>query len=597
MANAANINRFEAPSAVSGLLDRGGKELVAGHLRQLRHLTGLGSNLLPGRKAKGLALPLASLHKGNSARVAALYRGDFSFCGKTYARSEDNIFDEKNMPSDWLERLHGFAWLTDMSAAGRELARAQSRTLITEWIAFPKLPGPAIRAGIAGRTDVMARRVISWLQHAPFVLNNCPDSFPDRFFASLSQQTRCLYKRSCTEKRSLKRLQAAIAVACASVALAGFESLRGRAFDRLSNELDSQILADGGHVSRNPQILRDLLADLVPVRMALEAARLEVPASLNGALERMLPALRFFTYADGGLAVFNGVNDTRAGLVRAILGTDSVCGTPLSHARHSGYVRLQQGNSTIMVDAGKPAMPAINDKATASVLAFEFSDGGARLVTNCGAIQFGDDAWSAAARATQAHSGLCIDDHPAGGILDGLLTRLAFGGPVVLSPPNVSGDLETSRQGSIFTGSQDGYQKSHGVTHHRQLFLAADGLDFRGQDSFDINALINDRGRAGNAKPFAIRFHLHPSVRATISQDGASAMLLLANKTGWRFSARGAQLKLEDSVYLPEDGRVRKTSQLVLRGAIGGPEKILWAFKRIEKRKGAKVETSAPTLL
>ncbi len=590
MSNAASISKFESPSAVSDLFDRSGKELVAG---QLRHLTGLRCNLLRGRKARGLALPVTTLHKGNSANAAALYRGVFCFCGKTYTRSENNIFAQKTMPADWLRELHGFAWLSDMRVTDRELARAQSRALITEWITSQKQPGPVIKTGIARKTDVMSRRVVSWLQHAPFFLHNCPEAFSKQFFASISTQTRCLYKRSHTEKNALKRLQAAIAVSCASIGLTGFENLRGRALERLGSELASQILADGGHISRNPQILRDLLADLVPVRAALEAARLEVPASLNAALERMLPALRFFTYGDGGLAVFNGVNDTRAGLVRRILGTDTICGTPLSHARHSGYVRLQQGNSTIMVDAGRPAMPAINDKATASILAFEFCDGGARLVTNCGAVQFGDEAWSAAARSTQAHSGLCIDDQPAGGILDGLFTRLAFGGPVVLSVPNISAELETGRQGSIFTGSQDGYQKSHGVTHHRQLFLSANGLDLRGLDNFEPNEL----GRVAKPNPFAIRFHLHPSVRATISQDGASAMLVLANKTGWRFSARGAQLKLEDSVYLPEDGRIRKTSQLVLRGTTARPGKVLWAFKRIEKRKGATVETNAPQLL
>ncbi len=589
MSNTASINTFETPSAAASLLDRSGRLLLAD---QLRRVTGLRCNLLIRHKAKGLALPLSSLQNGNNVNADALYRGNFNFHGNKYSRCENNIFTEKAMNDNWLRNLHGFSWLSDMQAAGRELARAQSRTLITEWIAAQKLTGPLAKVGIANKSDVIARRVISWLQHAPFLLDKCPDRFQDQFFASISQQARCLYKRSFTEKNNLKRLQAAIGLVYASVGLAGFEGMRDRAFGRLTIELDNQILADGGHVSRNPQILRDLLAELVPVRMALEAARLEVPANLNAALERMLPALRFFTYADGGLAVFNGVNDTRTGLVRRILETDNVCGTPLSHARHSGYIRLQQGNSTIMVDAGKPTMPRINDKATASALAFEFNDGGARLVTNCGAIQSGDEAWASAARTTQAHSTLCINDQPAGGIFEGTLTRMIFGGPVVLSAPDTSAELETTQQGSIFTGSQNGYQKTCGVTHHRQLFLSANGLDFRGQDSFAI-----DPDHIEQAAPFAIRFHLHPSVRATISQDGASAMLLLANKTGWRFSARGAQLKLEDSVYLPENGRVRKTSQLVLRGTTGRPDKILWAFKRIEKRKGAKVETDAPQLL
>ena len=589
MPHAASINSFETPSAASSLFDYTGRKLVA---NQMRRASGLHCNLVLGLKASGLALPLDGLHTGNSAKASALYRGEFGFCEKTVIRSEKNIFAEKAMSTDWMRALHGFSWLADMRAAGRELARAQSRSLIGEWISAQKLTASPKGKGITNKSDVIARRTISWLQHGPFLLHRCPQSFKGQFFSSITQQARCLHKRTYSEKNSLKRLQAAIALTYAALGLTGFENLRERAFERLTGELDVQILADGGHISRNPQVLRDLLADLVPLRSALEAARMEIPARLNAALERMLPALRFFTYGDGGLAVFNGVNDTRAGLVRRILATDGVCGTPLSHAIHSGYIRLQQGNSTVMVDVGKPTMPAINQRATASILAFEFCDGGTRLITNCGAIQFGDQAWDDAARSTQAHSTLCIDDQPASGILGGALTRLAFGGPVVLSAPNITADLETSSQGTVFTGSQDGYHKSHGVTHQRQLFLDASGMDFRGQDSFFI-----DPQYQGNRAPFAIRFHLHPSVRATISQDGASAMLLLANKTGWRFSARGAQLKLEDSVFLPENGRVRKTSQLVLRGAVGRPEKVLWAFKRIEKRKGAKVETDTPQLL
>ena len=589
MSGAASINSFETPSAVPSLLDKGGRTFMADNLRRV---TGFRSGILLGRKAKGLAVLLPGLQKGSASRANKLYRSEFCFAGETFVRSEDNVFAETGMSDEWYKVLHGFSWLADMQAAGQELSRAQARRLISEWTEATGLSGSILTTGKSCHSDVLARRIISWVQFAPFVLHNCPQNFADRFFASLTRQTRKLYRQTHMETNGLKRLQAAIGVVYAAVGLEGFEALRPKAFERLGQELEVQILGDGGHVSRNPQVLRDLLADLVPVRLGLEAARLEVPEGLNRALERMLPALRFFTYPDGGLAVFNGVNDTHAGLVRRILETDSVCGTPLFHARHSGYVRLQQGNSTVMIDTGKPTMPGVNASATAGVMAFEFCDGGTRLVTNCGAIQYGDEAWQAASRSTQAHSSLCLDDQPVGGILDGFFSRMLFGGPVVLSAPNVSADSGMSKEGAVFSGSHDGYCKSHGVVHHRQLFVDASGLDFRGEDSFEI-----DDNQFDQAVPFAIRFHLHPSVRATISRDGASAMLLLANKTGWRFSARGGQLKLEDSIYLPEGGRVRKTSQLVLRGVVGRPDKVVWAFKRIEKRKGAKAKVAEPTLL
>ncbi len=52
------------------------------------------------------------------------------------------------------------------------------------------------------------------------------------------------------------------------------------------------------------------------------------------------------------------------------------------------------------------------------------------------------------------------------------------------------------------------------------------------------------------AGELVIRFHLHPSLKATLSKDSATIMLILPNKMGWRFSARGGTLSLEESIYL-----------------------------------------------
>jgi uncharacterized heparinase superfamily protein len=96
--------------------------------------------------------------------------------------------------------------------------------------------------------------------------------------------------------------------------------------------------------------------------------------------------------------------------------------------------------------------------------------------------------------------------------------------------------------------------------------------------------------------PFAVRFHLHPSVKATVSQDGASVMLVLPDRNGWRFSARGGRLRLEDSVYLLGRGGPRRTQQIVVSGVVGHPDRVNWAFKRIEKRGSpgsARGETDA----
>ncbi len=89
----------------------------------------------------------------------------------------------------------------------------------------------------------------------------------------------------------------------------------------LTDELERQVLPDGGHASRDPSALIELLLDLLPLRQAFAARNVPPPAALNNAIDRMMPMLRFFRHGDGNFALFNGMGPTphRSGLDRACL--------------------------------------------------------------------------------------------------------------------------------------------------------------------------------------------------------------------------------------------------------------------------------------
>src|SRR5258706_13981355 len=53
--------------------------------------------------------------------------------------------------------------------------------------------------------------------------------------------------------------------------------------------------------------------------------------------------------------------------------------------------------------------------------------------------------------------------------------------------------------------------------------------------------------------PFAIRFHIHPDVRLSLAQGGASVILKLPNGEGWRFRCGGGTLAIEESIYFGGD--------------------------------------------
>lgn len=567
-----------APGEWRGLVRLAASELSSAGLRRLKGLV----PSLPVFKADGLGMPIPSLKRGNPDRAAEIYRGRYAFGSIVVEAGGRSVFDCAGAPDRWLEALHGFDWFAHLQASGRELSRVQARSLIREWaLRSRRHPRPAFG------TAVRARRLISWVRHARFILSGASSEFYAAFIGIATAEARRLARQLIGETDDAARLTGAIALAHASLGLAGLRSTWGAAAERLVHELGGLIVADGGHRSRSPAALLDVLLNLLPLRMALEEAKVEIPLGLNAALERMVPMLRFFLHGDGGLAVFHGIDETATGKARAVLEVDRVEGRSLVHAIHSGYARLVQGPCVVIADVGRPAPPGTNPRTASSPLAFEFSDGPSRIIVNCGSPRSSSAEWNKAARLTGAHSTICLGRANASTILENAVVEKIFGTPVLLGPRTVNADLSQTREGSVLQARHDGYISRFGILVERRLYLASSGRDLRGEDRF-----FADLDRAGDieAVDFAIRFHLHPSVKATLAKDGASIILLLPDRGGWRFSAKGGQTRLQDSIYLLGRSGPRRTQQIVVTGIVGRPDRVNWAFKRIEKRTGQAVE-------
>ncbi|WP_137388261.1 heparinase II/III family protein [Rhodoligotrophos defluvii] len=539
-------------------------------------------------RAASLSHPPRPLLRGDPDFAAAIYRGRFALAGHTVEAGSRSIFALLELPANFAAELHGFSWLKHLEAADTELARIQGRAHISDWITTR-----CYKSTVARDLSVAARRLISWLLHGPFLLHNADPAFARLFLGSLNRQASHLARALHLAPTNRGRLDAAIALGYAAISLGGLEKLRTELLDRLGQELEEQVLPDGGHISRNPAATVELLLDLLPLREAVHARKLHAPPPLDAAVERMLPFLRFLLHGDGGIATFNGVTDHMAGAVRALIDADDVRGKPITLARHTGYARLAFGRSTVLVDVGRPPAVGLNPAMQSGPLAFEFSDGPHRIVVNCGTSKTGNAAWAAASRRTAAHSTVCMGDRSASLIIDNGLTARIFGGPVLLGPQTVYGELTAHETGSVLEAYHNGYLAQFGYLHERRLFLAKHGADLRGEDRF----LAAPDGRVmAPDTPFTVRFHIHPAVKVMTARDGTSVSLLLPNRVGWKFSARGAAMRVENSVYLPGLAAPRRAQQIVLSGRVGASRTVRWAFKRIDKPATASHQGSAPEL-
>jgi uncharacterized heparinase superfamily protein len=522
-------------------------------------------------KADRLVIAPQDLRTTDATRASEIYAGRFVFAGKVVICDSRSPFEIAPPSEDWAVSLLGFGWLRHLRAAESGITRANARALVDEWISLNSSRDP-----IAWRPDVVARRVISWLSQAPLVLDDSDVRFYRRFLRSLTRQVRHLRHTVSGARDGVPRLQAAIALTYAALCMAGQHGHIRVATKRLGDELLRQILPDGGHISRNPGALIELLVDLLPLRTAFSARNIAPPPTLLNAIDRMMPMLRFFRHGDGNFTLFNGMGPTQTDLLTTILAYDDARGAPLTNAPHSGYQRIETAGTLIVMDTGRAPPIAASQEAHAGCLSFELSARQNRIVVNCGLPTTSRDSWRQVARATAAHSTVTFNDTSSCRFLEsGPIKRMLFGTPMVGGPTEVAVTRQEQSNGLMLRSSHDGYAGAFNVIHERVLLLSTDGRRLDGEDAF--TPAQGDAVPAGRDQ-FAVRFHLHPSVRANRLADGHSAMLLMANKEVWTFNAYEDRVDIEESVYLAGPDGPRRTVQIVIYGRARKVMRVQWTF-------------------
>jgi uncharacterized heparinase superfamily protein len=492
---------------------------------------------------------------GDPRRGAALAAGEIAFHGEVVRDPSPRWLPAAS--EAWLAAWHGFDWIADLVAAG-SAGRATARELVESW-----LTEDIGRRSVAWRPDVTATRLFAWVTHFGEIAGtSCPTSARRALVASLGAHTRHLARAAPREPHGAARLRALKGLIAGTVALGGSPGRLARALRPLEREVAMEFLADGGHRSRSPSVQLAVLKDLVDIRGVLRAANAATPPALQNAIERAAPILRLFRHSDRRLALFNDSLEEDGLLIDLVLTRSEIKGSAPARAVASGFERLEAGRSVVIVDTGQQPSAGFEERAHAGALSFEMSHGRERLIVNCGAYRGPHAKWARLTSASAAHSVLVVaDTNSAETGSDSAFQR---------KPTSVSCERAAQDGRHWITASHDGYRERFGLIYTRELFLAADGEDLRGEERL--------QGRPG--AQFAVRFHLHPSVEASLTEELTTAVLRPPSGMRWRLRAAGAEMALGESIYLGS-GEVRKTQQVVLSGTVAPGETIVrWALRR-----------------
>lgn len=506
---------------------------------------------------------------GDVRRGNALLAGQMSFRGETCA-VETLDFVRPDASRGFVDYLHGFSWLRDLSTvATRTQATPIAEALMRRWLDAhaERVSEPAWRA------DLWGRRILFWTCHAPLILSSTDLVYRSRVLNTLARGSRHIDRGTDKLAPGAPRVAARCGAVAAALLIPGGDVRRPALESALAKTLAASLFDDGGNVARSPVGQVDLAMLLTSLREIYAARRMVEPAAVSDALSSLVPALLGVCHGDGDLGSWQGGAPIGRDVLAQIIAATGVRTRPLRQARDWGYQRLAAGSTVVVLDAAPPPVARLVEGGCASTLAFEFSDGRSRIVVNCGGARAGSAQLPAALaeglRTTAAHSTLTVGDSNSTAIHDdGTLGRGVA-------------EVELARQesdaSSRIDASHDGYARRFGFLHRRQLVLAADGRELRGEDML----LPATKRRKLASTGFAVRFHLGLGIQVSPTADGLAALLRLPGGRLWQFRCRGGMLAVEESVWIDADGRPHATMQLVVTGeSPAGGASVSWGFKR-----------------
>ncbi|MGC6453163.1 MAG: heparinase II/III family protein [Candidatus Puniceispirillaceae bacterium] len=476
------------------------------------------------------------------------------------ARGSDILAFRANLSGD-SELFSGFGWLRDLRAEGSIEARSRVRDLISEWINGNqawRLPD--------WRPDLMGQRLAILALNYGWYGDSADEAFQARLAHSVEMQLRCLamdWRRMVSIDGQIGALRG---LALAEAALGGDAGRIEALQDMLASKLGSAIHPDGGHVSRMPDRHITLMRQLVEFRMATSLAGID-GAVVSDCMARMGGVARMWRHGDGRLAHFNGGGGVSAETTEETMLRAGVRGKAVQQAPYTGFLRMGSGRTVVIMDAGDPA-PDVSGDTTRSfgTLGFEMSVGPTQLVVNSGQMMT-DPTLRRVMCSTAAHSTLGLDNQNSSSPREERLASIS------------AVEVGEAPGGILAVASHDGFERSHGILHHRKLYLKTGGTNLRGSDHLEYT------GAPGEIPNLAvIRFHLHPKVTAASLANGSVLMKIRGSRTGWTFKAEGAVIEIDNSVYF-EDGVRQAGQQIVLKSVISdirttGAHEIRWAFLR-----------------
>tara|TARA_B100000780_G_scaffold278361_1_gene251621 strand:- start:2029 stop:3675 length:1647 start_codon:yes stop_codon:yes gene_type:complete len=473
--------------------------------------------------------------------------GSFNFLNEEGFLKNNTSWNDKKKEKLWLYNLHYFDYINSNT---HNLSHDKSLDLMHRWV----IENPPL-IGVGWDPYPSSLRIVNWIQWS---LNG--NEIDQPIMDSLHAQAHILMQD--IEYHILGNHIFANAKALIFYGLyfqGSFpEKCLMRGLKILDEEIDEQILFDGGHFERSTMyhsiISKDLL-DLINLSNAF--FHIEVGSHVNLWKENALKMIDWMIsmlHPDNEIAFFNDAAFNIAPKPLIIidyaksLGISSNKKYPKNdlefvNLESSGYSIIKSSEMTAILDCAPLGPEYLLGHSHADTLSFEFSLFNSRVFINSGTSCYGLSEQRLRERGTAFHNTVEVNQKNSSEVWSGFrVARRA-------KPFDFKYKKYSQNELSV-SCKHNGYHNTfRKITHERQWKFQ------------DKKMIISDRlrGKYNSAKAY---FYLHPSINVVIKENNAH--LTLTNDQKLKVSFEGGLISLNDSQWFPEFGKKVYSNVLIL---------------------------------
>lgn len=452
----------------------------------------------------------------------------FVFLNEAGVITTEAAWNDPAVDKLWLYNLHYF---DDLNAEGAVKRREWHARLIERWIE-ENPPG----YGNGWEPYPSSLRIVNWIK---WTLSG--GELSPQAVASLAVQIRFLCQRLEFHLLGNHLLANAKALIFAGAFFEQKEAQEWmtKGLSILRRELPEQILADGGHFELSPMYHTIILEDLLDIENIGATYGLG-PIIDTEMIEKMRAWLAAMCHPDGEIAFFN---DAAFGIAPSLTEINGYAGRlrhPVQEVlsdgvlrlAESGYIRLQNGEAVLVVDAAPVGPSYLPGHAHADTLSFELSLQGQRVLVNSGTSCYGVGLERQRQRGTAAHNTLIVDEQDSSEVWGGFRVARRARAQTL--------DIAETPGAVRVEANHDGYLRLPGHNLHRRSWLLSD--DF----------LVIEDEVTGVFDQAEIRFHLHPEIEVeALNTTGSEVLLRMTDGKMVEVVIQGGSLSAKQSTWHP----------------------------------------------